>query len=309
VNATGGRAVSRPVVRTVLGDVPSAELGATDHHEHLFQISPLLPGNELDDERAGDEEARSLADAGLDRDATEPLHVQLKRALLAEIRERRLRAGDRFLSEPEIENRYQVSRTTIRQALGALASDGVVHRIRGKGTFLRSPEVSHVPRLASFTDDMLSQGHVPSRLMLASNRVDGPLSPKLASADDEFGGRCRYLRRLMLADGRPIGIQETWLPLAALGGRDEVLTSDRLADQSLYAVLAADPINLELERGVEQVYAGRADSQAAELLYCAAGDALLIAERTSYLHDDTIAEFTRTKFVGNRYVYWVDPTS
>jgi GntR family transcriptional regulator len=242
----------------------------------------------------------------LDRSATEPLHVQLKRALLAEIRERQLRPGDRLPSEPEIENRYRVSRTTIRQTLNALALDGVVHRIQGKGTFLRAPGVSHVPRLTSFTVNMLSQGHVPSRLMLTSTRVDGPLSPKLASTDDGFGGRCRYLRRLMLADGRPIGLQETWLPLAVLGGRDEVLESDRLAEQSLYAVLSAEPINLELKRGVELVYAGLADADSAELLECLSGDALLIAERSSYLHDDTIAEFTRMRFVGSRYVYRVE---
>jgi GntR family transcriptional regulator len=245
----------------------------------------------------------------LDRTATEPLHVQLKRALLAEIRERQLRPGDRLPSEPDIENRYRVSRTTIRQALNALASDGVVHRIQGKGTFLRAPGVSHVPRLTSFTDNMLAQGHVPSRLMLASTRVDAPLSPKIASIDDKFGGQCRYLRRLMLADGRPIGIQETWLPLAVLGGRDEVLESDQLGDQSLYAVLAAEPINLALSRGVEMVYAALADAAAAELLDCPSGGPLLIAERTSYLHDDTIGEFTRMKFVGNRYVYRVDLAS
>jgi predicted metal-dependent phosphotriesterase family hydrolase len=55
----------RPVVRTVLGDLPSAALGATDYHEHLFQVSPLLPGDELDDERASGAEARSLVDAGI----------------------------------------------------------------------------------------------------------------------------------------------------------------------------------------------------------------------------------------------------
>ncbi|MFJ1846867.1 MULTISPECIES: phosphotriesterase [unclassified Streptomyces] len=36
-------------VRTVLGDVPAAELGVCDAHDHLFLRSPLLPGQELDD--------------------------------------------------------------------------------------------------------------------------------------------------------------------------------------------------------------------------------------------------------------------
>jgi phosphotriesterase-related protein len=53
-------------VRTVLGDIPAPELGRTDYHEHLFQITPLLPGDELDDERRSGEEARVLRAAGID---------------------------------------------------------------------------------------------------------------------------------------------------------------------------------------------------------------------------------------------------
>jgi predicted metal-dependent phosphotriesterase family hydrolase len=52
-------------VRTVLGDVDPAVLGPTDYHEHLFQASPLLPGDELDDERAGREETALLFAAGM----------------------------------------------------------------------------------------------------------------------------------------------------------------------------------------------------------------------------------------------------
>ena len=53
-------------VRTVLGDVPAARLGRCDYHEHLFQVSPLLAGDELDDERRSGEEAATLTAAGID---------------------------------------------------------------------------------------------------------------------------------------------------------------------------------------------------------------------------------------------------
>jgi phosphotriesterase-related protein len=53
------------VIRTVLGDVPAADLGRCDYHEHLFQISPLLPGDELDDEAASGAEAAALRAAGI----------------------------------------------------------------------------------------------------------------------------------------------------------------------------------------------------------------------------------------------------
>ncbi|KAA5835024.1 phosphotriesterase [Saccharopolyspora hirsuta] len=53
-------------VRTVRGDIPAQALGRTDYHEHLFQISPLLPGDELDDEQRSGQEAQSLRAAGIE---------------------------------------------------------------------------------------------------------------------------------------------------------------------------------------------------------------------------------------------------
>jgi phosphotriesterase-related protein len=52
------------MIRTVLGDIDPALLGATNHHEHLFQVTPLLPGDELDDEARSGEEAALLRDSG-----------------------------------------------------------------------------------------------------------------------------------------------------------------------------------------------------------------------------------------------------
>jgi phosphotriesterase-related protein len=52
------------VVRTVLGDIAPSQLGVVDYHEHLFQSSPLLPGDDLDDEGASHAEARALRQSG-----------------------------------------------------------------------------------------------------------------------------------------------------------------------------------------------------------------------------------------------------
>jgi phosphotriesterase-related protein len=50
----------------VLGDRPATDLGRCDYHEHLFQVSPLLTGDELDDEEASGREAATLREAGID---------------------------------------------------------------------------------------------------------------------------------------------------------------------------------------------------------------------------------------------------
>ncbi|RFA13166.1 aryldialkylphosphatase [Subtercola boreus] len=53
------------VIRTVLGDIDPASLGVLDYHEHLFQTSPLLPGDELDDEKRSGGEAGMLVEGGV----------------------------------------------------------------------------------------------------------------------------------------------------------------------------------------------------------------------------------------------------
>ena len=58
--------MTRPLVRTVLGDIEPADLGRVNYHEHLFQVSPLLPGDELTDEAASQAEAASLLASGFD---------------------------------------------------------------------------------------------------------------------------------------------------------------------------------------------------------------------------------------------------
>lgn len=72
--------------RTVLGDVPVAELGRVNAHEHAFQVSPLLPGDELDDEAKSTAEFELLAASGFESviDAT-PVGLGRRPAALARI--------------------------------------------------------------------------------------------------------------------------------------------------------------------------------------------------------------------------------
>jgi predicted metal-dependent phosphotriesterase family hydrolase len=49
-------------VTTVLGNIDARSLGRTNYHEHLFQVTPLLPG----DEEASRQEAALLRESGFD---------------------------------------------------------------------------------------------------------------------------------------------------------------------------------------------------------------------------------------------------
>lgn len=57
--------MSGPFVRTVTGDVSPSSLGPTDYHEHLFQASPLLAGDELRELEPAVSEVADLRAAGI----------------------------------------------------------------------------------------------------------------------------------------------------------------------------------------------------------------------------------------------------
>lgn len=64
------------------------------------------------------------------------LYVQIEQSLRRIIASQALQAGDPLPTEAELCKQFRVSRSTIRQALSRLERDGLVTRMRGKGTFL-----------------------------------------------------------------------------------------------------------------------------------------------------------------------------
>ena len=66
---------------------------------------------------------------------TKPVHASIRDDLRMRIAGGEWAAGDRLPSETDLAARYGVARMTVRQAIGALAGEGVVVRRQGLGTF------------------------------------------------------------------------------------------------------------------------------------------------------------------------------
>ena len=72
----------------------------------------------------------------IDRRSPLPFYHQLKQILLADLRERDLAPGARLPGDHELCGTYDVSRTVVRQALAELETEGVIERVKGRGTFV-----------------------------------------------------------------------------------------------------------------------------------------------------------------------------
>jgi GntR family transcriptional regulator len=205
-------------------------------------------------------------------------------------------------SERDLETLYKASRTTVRQALAKLETHNYIYREHGRGTFVAPQKFQnslHV--LTSFTADMRERGLVPGQQILEMGWVEA--SQKLRQqlelpAEDDQVFR---LKRLRLADGQPIGIHNSYLPLA-LG---QLLTAAEIeASGSLYRVLE-EQFHLYPTEADETLESTIADVYEAQLLDIAAGSPLLLIERTVWSQTRQAMEFVKMLYRGDRYKYFV----
>jgi GntR family transcriptional regulator len=228
-----------------------------------------------------------------------PLYHQLYQILRGNITGREWQPGDMIPPESELIECYQVSRTTVRQVLDILANEGLIYRQQGRGTFVAHPTVEHgLVRIVNFTEDMRMRGCEPSSKVLFSGLVPAPqdIAEKLQV---EPGEELARLERLRLADGEPMGIEESYLVHRYCLG---ILQNDYITN-SLRETLVQD-YDIRWTHARQTIRAILAPRDLAELLAIRPKSALLFIERVSYSQEDVPIEFLRVYYRADRYILY-----
>ncbi|MFR5969493.1 MAG: GntR family transcriptional regulator, partial [Oscillospiraceae bacterium] len=109
----------------------------------------------------------------LSMDSDIPLYSQLVSIIKRNISAGTLAPGALLPSEAELCRTFDVSRSTVRQAIGALESEGLVVRKQGRGTFVAEPKMRRrTENVYSFTSEISAMGMVPSSTILEFEVVD-----------------------------------------------------------------------------------------------------------------------------------------
>jgi GntR family transcriptional regulator len=220
----------------------------------------------------------SLPSSSIDRASPVPFYFQLARLLQEEISTGRWASGTRIASEPALGEHFGVSRTVIRQALDRLEREGLVQRIKGRGTFVVGPS-NDSWRLQSsegfFHEEVARLGHlVTSKLLRAET---GPL-PQWATAALALpdGSDGVTIERLRFVDGQ-IALYTVNHAPAALA--DTVLALR--AEDSLYERIEQEH-GLSVDGGRRVVEAVAAEARLAELLEVRRATPLVFIESVSW---------------------------
>ena len=142
------------------------------------------------------------------QDGPVPKHEQL-RSILEALISTELVPGDPLPGERALEEKYGVSRITVRRAIGDLVAAGRLRRVRGKGTFVApAPLVSRL-HLASFSDEMRAQRVKAGSRILLAERTTPPDEVAAFFGTPPTTEHIR-LRRLRLGDGEPYAVDDAW---------------------------------------------------------------------------------------------------
>jgi GntR family transcriptional regulator len=204
-------------------------------------------------------------------------------------------AGAPAPSERELVQRFGVARMTVRQAMDALVSEGLLERMPGRGTFVARPR-RRVGRLTSFTEDMDRRGMLAeSQTLLARREQAGPGVAKALGITP--GDAVIHWKRLRYADNAPMCIEDAYLNEVLLPGflQAAMPTSlfDALAARGLRPTWAEDAIT-----------ADHASAEEATLLQVEEGAPVLLVARRALTGEKPV-EVSRSAYRADRFTLWV----
>lgn len=225
-----------------------------------------------------------------------PKHHQLAEILRAMIRRGELQPGDQVPTEEKLCARYGVSRGTVRQALDALAREGLVTREAGRGTFVCSNGATSPHfTLASFAEEMRRQGLEPHTRVLKCRVIPAPpdvqkrlrLKPRTPVI---------HIERLRLANNKPVLYETRYLAQSLC---PQLLEHD-LAKESIHELLTRR-YNVPMTRAIHTIEVHLLTRAEAKLLDALPGTPAFFVDRLTYTTGDRPAVWYRALYRGDEY--------
>ena len=246
--------------------------------------------------------AADIADNALAGAATpsfSPLYQQIKALLVQSLQAGEWQPGQVIPSEVDLAARFKVSQGTVRKAIDEMATDNVLVRRQGKGTFVAThAEESTQYRFLRLTPDDGSSPDLQRRL-LECRRMRAPVEvARLLML--KAGEAAVQVRRLLLAGDSPVVLDDLWLPGTLFKG----LTAERLEGWRgpMYRLFEAE-FAVHMIRAEEKIRALAAGAEEAALLGVQLGTPLLSVERLSFTYGDRPVELRRGLYLTHAHHY------
>ena len=233
----------------------------------------------------------------LDRGPT-PLYYQIKNIIQSRILSNKLEGNGRLPTEAELCMEYNVSRTTVRQALSELTKEGLIYRDRGRGTFVTDGVELKRPELRGSIDNLIAAAE-GTRIIVLSYQEMFP-TPDIAKIfqlkKDEKVFRLELVR--FIPKG-PFGYSLIYLPFA-LGA---TISSEEFKETTEIITFVEEKLKEKAHHAKQAFDVGVADKVVSKNLHVGEKTPLLVVKRNYYTRKGSLMFVAVSYFRSDLYKY------
>ncbi len=211
------------------------------------------------------------------------------------IKKELLKPGDIIPPEPEIENMFNVSRTTVRKAISLLVEEGYLDVKQGRGTMVLDNKAMHsLNHVTSVYETLKHKGYsVETReIYVDTFKANSFIAEHLGV---NLGEKVIRIQRIQVANGEPLAIVKNYINMKFVP--DIINKKDQIV--SLYTFLEEE-YGIKIDSATEIISAKNASFEEAQMLSIPVGKALIVLRRTCYM-DSTPVCVDYSKLVGSKY--------
>jgi GntR family transcriptional regulator len=216
-----------------------------------------------------------------------PLYDQIKVLFTQSLIGGEWRPGDMIPSEIELASRYKVSQGTVRKAIDALASENILIRRQGKGTFVATHNAEGIKLRFLRLTSADGQKEVLQNEFLSCTK--GKADSRMAQILDlKAGASIIEVKRLLSFSGRPLIYDHIVVPASPFKGLNGAKVEE--SNGSMYSMYEAQ-FGVRMIRAEERLKAVSASGEVAEALGLKNQEPLLSIERVSFTYGDKPMEW------------------
>ncbi|MBB2895984.1 GntR family transcriptional regulator [Pseudomonas sp. AS2.8] len=238
----------------------------------------------------------------LSSDARLPLYQRLRDHLAEQIANNRWRPGEAIPTEAALSAEYQLSTGTVRKAIDALVSEGILERQQGRGTFIRRAQFqSSLFRFFRF-QTVSGERQVPESRILSIEPVAAPSAVAQALGLPADAPVIRIVR-VRLLDVKPVLAEEIWLPRQRF---QALLEIDLSREGPLLYPIYEEVCGQVVASAEETLTAESVNDVQARLLQVAVNSPVIVIERLARDYAGNPLEWRRSRGHAEHFRYRVD---
>lgn len=240
--------------------------------------------------------------SSLPSDTRLPLYQRLRDQLAEQIANNRWRPGEAIPTEAVLSAEYQLSTGTVRKAIDALVSEGILERQQGRGTFIRRPQFqSSLFRFFRF-QTASGERQVPESRILSIEPVAAP-SAVAQTLGLPVDAPVIRIVRLRLLEVQPVLAEEIWLPRSRF---QPLLETDINLKGPLLYPIYEDLCGQVVAYAEETLTAESVSDVHARLLQVPVNSPVVVIERLARDYAGTPLEWRRSRGHAEHFRYSVD---